>query len=106
MASGVDLSAARKDLEIIADRLERQYPENQHKSVSLTPLRERLSASAGPTLLLLLGATFCVLLVACANVANLQRQATKDSLNSTKYTFSWFTSITADLASLGSGFLR
>ena len=69
----VTLTAARVEMRAIGDRLEQQYiSENRSKTVAVTPLREKLASSAATTLWVLLGAVFAVLLIACANVANLQ----------------------------------
>jgi predicted permease len=72
LKAGVSLAAAQREMRTIGDRLERQYEENRFKTVAVTPLSERLTKSAQTTLWVLLGAVFGVLLIACANVANLQ----------------------------------
>jgi putative ABC transport system permease protein len=76
---GVRLEDARTELRAIGDRLGQQYPESRHKTVALTPLREKLTRDARTTLWLLLGTVAGVLLIACVNVANLQlvRAATR-----------------------------
>lgn len=72
LARGVSLERARAEMTGIAARLERAYPqENDQFGVRLQPLREMFSGDARPSMLLLLGAALFVLLVACANVANL-----------------------------------
>jgi len=69
---GVTLELAREDLQRVARELETEYPDaNAGKSVAIVPLKERWVAHARPALVVLLAAIGCVLLVACANVANL-----------------------------------
>ncbi len=69
---GVSLEQARADLGAIAKRLSEQYPTNRDYGVWVTPLPEEV---VGPTLRttlwVILGAVAAVLLIACANVANL-----------------------------------
>ncbi len=72
---GVSVEHCKADLALIQSRLARQYPEAYPKEVGFTStsvsLREELTHTAAPMLLVLLGAAGCVLLIACANVANL-----------------------------------
>jgi putative ABC transport system permease protein len=72
LAPGVSVERARSDLGAIAKRLEAQYPSNRGYGVTVTPLPEQI---VGPTLRatlwIMLGAVAAVLLIACANVANL-----------------------------------
>ncbi|HUJ30049.1 MAG TPA: ABC transporter permease [Candidatus Acidoferrum sp.] len=72
MKPGVAVSQAHADLVTIAQRLAKQYPDaNGDVSAIVLPLKERLTRSSKSELLILLGAVALVLLVACANVANL-----------------------------------
>jgi predicted permease len=70
--AGVSLAAAEGDLRAIAARLEREFPDTNDKVGAVTaPLKDALVSGARPELLVLLGAVTLVLLIACANVANL-----------------------------------
>ena len=69
---GQSVDAARAELLTIAARLEKDYPrDNTNQSVNVQPLQEAIVSSARPVLLMLGGAVAFVLLVACANLANL-----------------------------------
>ncbi|MEX0891739.1 MAG: ABC transporter permease [Gemmatimonadota bacterium] len=68
----VPLEAAEEELAGVAAALQEQHPEtNQGFTAWLQPARERLVGDARPILLTVLGAVGLVLLLACANVANL-----------------------------------
>ena len=69
---GVSLDAASAELEVITGRLEREYPkENEQTGATLLRLRDHLPQQSRVLLLALCGATLCILLIACANLANL-----------------------------------
>ena len=66
------LSQAQSELDTINQRLAQSYNEtNNGWNVRITELRERLVGELRTSLLILLGAVAAVLLIACANVANL-----------------------------------
>src|SRR6267378_3111555 len=69
---GVTLEQARGDLEVIALRLEQQYPEsNKTRRVQIDKLLDNKVGNVRRALWILLGAVSFVLVIACANVANL-----------------------------------
>ncbi|MGD0761036.1 MAG: ABC transporter permease [Candidatus Sulfotelmatobacter sp.] len=68
----VTLQQARAELDTIGRRLEKQYPDsNGDVGVSFLPLHEYIVGEIRPVLLVLLAAVVMVLLIVCANVANL-----------------------------------
>ena len=70
---GIDIEQARSEMTVINERLAQSYVEtNRGWNVKLTKLHDRLVGNLRPSLLILLGAVMLVLLIACANVANLQ----------------------------------
>ena len=69
---GVSLTQAQTELDTINQRLSQNYPvTNTNWGVKITELRERMVGELRTSLLILLGAVAVVLLIACANVANL-----------------------------------
>jgi putative ABC transport system permease protein len=72
LKQAASIESARIDMGLVAKRLEQQYPgTNAGRGVKLTALNEVVVGSARTSLLTLLGAVGLVLLIACANVANL-----------------------------------
>jgi putative ABC transport system permease protein len=72
LEDGIGLDQGRAELESIAARLEQQYPtDNTDQSVRVNNLLDSMVGESKPVVMLLAGAVIVVLLVACANVANL-----------------------------------
>jgi predicted permease len=68
---GVTAEAAQTGMNVVARRLEGQYPDDRGWSIRLTPLHDEITGKSRPMLLVLAGAVALVLLIACVNVANL-----------------------------------
>ena len=72
LAEGVTLEQARGEMATISAQLAAEYPSsNEGKVATLVPLKELLVGDMRQTLYVLFGAVAVVLLIACANVANL-----------------------------------
>ena len=75
LAPGVGVDRFGAELATVAGRLQRDhpetYPDDSGYTAVTTPLADELTREARPTLLILLATTVLVLLIACANVANL-----------------------------------
>jgi putative ABC transport system permease protein len=69
---GVSVAQARAELELLATQLAKQYPDsNKGWGIFLMPIQDYIVRDVKPVLYTLLGAVGCVLLIACANLANL-----------------------------------
>jgi predicted permease len=73
LKDGVTLGQARAEIDAFLDQTRKQHPRfyRPEMRISMLPLQERQVADVRLALLSLLGAVGCVLLIACANVANL-----------------------------------
>jgi putative ABC transport system permease protein len=72
LKDGASVKEARAELITIAQRLKQQYgPDTDMVAVAIEPLQRALTNDVRPALLVLLGASAFLLLIACANVANL-----------------------------------
>lgn len=69
---GVTVEQAQNELSVIAQRIEQAHPlTNRDYGVAVVSITDELTGGIRPTLLMIFGAVIFVLLVACANVANL-----------------------------------
>src|SRR5262245_30277449 len=72
LKAGVTLETARAEMTVIADQLAREYPkENERVTARVDPLDARLPDQTRMLLWASLGASFCVLLIACTNLTSL-----------------------------------
>jgi putative ABC transport system permease protein len=72
LRAGTPLAAAQAEMDTVAALLAREYPDaNSGQGARVERLHDALRGGARPALALLAGALACVMLVACANVANL-----------------------------------
>jgi putative ABC transport system permease protein len=69
---GVTLAQARAEMDMVAAQSRAQFPkENENTAATVNELRDELSSQGRLMVLALSGAAFCVLLIVCANLANL-----------------------------------
>ena len=81
MKPGVSLAEAQSEMNIVASRLQQQYPDtNAHWGATVVSMREQLSGDLRPALVTLFCAVAFVLMIACANVSGLllARAATRE----------------------------
>jgi predicted permease len=71
LKEGITLEQAKADMGAIAAHLTEQFPQLEGYGVNLVPLHQQIVGKVRPALLVLLGTVAFVLLMACANVANL-----------------------------------
>ncbi len=72
LRAGVTLEQANSELRLIAAQIERQYPkELKNISAAVYDLHDSISPQSKALLMALAGASLCVLLIACTNLANL-----------------------------------
>lgn len=72
LKDGVTIEQARRESELIAERLAKQYPNDDGgRSATVVPLREQFAGHVRRPMLVLLGAVGFVLAIACANIASL-----------------------------------
>ena len=72
MKAGIDLKQAQAEMDVISDRLAKQYPEFNHGvAADVKPLHDFAVQNVRQSLLVLVAAVGFVLLIACSNVANL-----------------------------------
>jgi putative ABC transport system permease protein len=72
LAREVSLTTAQAEMNTLAARFAQQYPEmNKDWGIQLVPLHTQAAAGSERTLAVLMWAVSCILLIACANVANL-----------------------------------
>ncbi len=71
LKAGVTVAQAQEEMTRLATQLEDMYPENAARGAFVEPISEVMRGPIRPALLVLFGAVLAVLLIACANVANL-----------------------------------
>src|SRR4029079_15186231 len=72
LAPGINLEQARAEMQLVDKAFAAQYPDhNKSRSTVLIPLHERIVGDSRQSLLILFASVSLVLLIACANFANL-----------------------------------
>ena len=72
LKSGYGVSDAKAEMDVIAARLAKQYPDSREQIVRVVNLHERVLGDTKSSVVMLLGAVTLLLLIACTNVASLQ----------------------------------
>ncbi|MGE0042294.1 MAG: ABC transporter permease [Vicinamibacterales bacterium] len=71
LAPGVTLESARAELDAIADRVGEKYPDTRQRRIQIEPLRTSILGDDAEVTMLLTAGVVLLLVLACANVANL-----------------------------------
>jgi putative ABC transport system permease protein len=69
---GVTAAQLNAEMATLSRQLQAAYPEDRQKALLAVPLRNQIVGSIRPTLRLLMGSVFVVLLIVCANIGHLQ----------------------------------
>ncbi|MCC7007682.1 MAG: ABC transporter permease [Acidobacteria bacterium] len=79
LRADLNVTSAQAALRVVADRLAAEHAENRFKNVAVVPLQEKLTGNVQRTLWMLMAAVTLILLIGCANIANLllARSATR-----------------------------